>query len=306
MSELRDLADVAVAWRLEGRAGILARVASTSGLGAVRVTEAMAVDADGETVGDVLGGAATSVVRGEARRLLHSGAKGAELVYVTLDDDQAVAAGLACGGQARLLLEPLSGVPDAVWPRLRDREPVVLETHVGGVTTFSVPAHTPPTSSRSLEATDEGGRLIDTVVPTTEVLVVGGGELGAALERQASFLGWTTTIVLDGPTAESAAAALGPADGLIVLSHDPEIDTPVLAAGLTGRAGYVGALGSRHTQAGRRQRLTAVGLGEPDLARIHGPVGLDLGGRAPEEVALSICAEIVAERYGRRLRPGGA
>lgn len=290
-------------WRREGRPAVLARVASTAGLGAVRTTEAMAVDGDGRTAGDLLGGAVTPVVREEALRLVASGTGGARLVDVTLDDAGAVAAGLACGGSARLLLEPLSAIPDDLWAALRRRLPVVLETEVGGTTSVRVPTTTPAASSRTLEETAEGGRLTDTVVPATEVLVVGGGELGAAISRQAGLLGWSTTLEQDGPGAERRTAALGPADAVVVLSHDPSVDTPVLAGAVGGQVGYVGALGSRHTQAGRRERLVALGLDERALGRIHGPVGLDLGGRSPEEVALAICAEIVAERHGRRLRP---
>ncbi len=90
---------------------------------------------------------------------------------------------------------------------------------------------------------------------------------------------------------------------LVTLTHDPKFDTPSLANALRTPACYIGALGSRKTHAGRCERLQELGFSEADLARIHSPVGLDIGARTPEEVALSILAQMVAVRYGRA---GGA
>jgi xanthine dehydrogenase accessory factor len=140
------------------------------------------------------------------------------------------------------------------------------------------------TSSRAVEV---GGTtlVVDVVVPTTRLLVVGAGDLAAALERQAGLLDWEASSVNDGEAAAVAIKDLGPADALIVLSHDPEVDTP--------------ALGSRHTQAGRRERLMARGLSADQLGRIRGPAGLDIGARTPAEISLAIGAEILALRSGR-------
>ena len=80
---------------------------------------------------------------------------------------------------------------------------------------------------------------------------------------------------------------------LVLLDHDPEFDA-VLADGLRGGRGFIGALGSRHTQAARRERLLAAGLTDDDLAALHGPVGLDLGARTPAETAVSIVAQVIA------------
>jgi xanthine dehydrogenase accessory factor len=145
--------------------------------------------------------------------------------------------------------------------------------------------------------------VVDVVVPTTRLLVVGGGDLATALERQAALLGWEPSSVNDGQRAAAAIKEMGPADALIVLSHDSEVDTPALAAGLASEVGYLGALGSRHTQTGRRERLLARGLTSEQLGRIHGPAGLDIGARTPGEIALAIGGEILALRSGRA---GGA
>jgi xanthine dehydrogenase accessory factor len=108
-------------------------------------------------------------------------------------------------------------------------------------------------------------------------------------------------VVVDWPDRYLArhGAGLGPRDAICVLNHDPKFDLPALMGALATGVGYIGAMGSRRTQASRRLRLIEAGAGEADLGRIWGPLGLDLGANSPEETALSICAEIVVARTGR-------
>jgi xanthine dehydrogenase accessory factor len=91
---------------------------------------------------------------------------------------------------------------------------------------------------------------------------------------------------------------LGPDDAVAVLTHDVKFDEPAIIEALRRGCRYVGAVGSRKTQGDRRERLRQAGVGEAELARLRGPVGLDLGGRNPAETALAIIAEITAQRYG--------
>ncbi len=86
---------------------------------------------------------------------------------------------------------------------------------------------------------------------------------------------------------------------IVILTHDPKFDEPAITAALASNAGYIGAIGSRKTSAERRQRLTEAGVSQDQLERIHAPIGLDIGGRSPEEMAISILGEIIAERNGR-------
>jgi xanthine dehydrogenase accessory factor len=92
------------------------------------------------------------------------------------------------------------------------------------------------------------------------------------------------------------AIHLGPNDAVAVLSHDPKFDEPAIVEALKRGARYVGAIGSRKTQADRRRRLLEAGVSERQLATVRGPIGLDLGGREPAETALAILAEIVSVR----------
>ena len=102
------------------------------------------------------------------------------------------------------------------------------------------------------------------------------------------------------PTPETAFARIGldASCYVCVLSHDPKFDEPALRLALQSPAPYIGAIGSRKTQASRRARLSAEGFGPESIARVRGPIGLDLGGRQPAETALAILAEITAVRYG--------
>jgi xanthine dehydrogenase accessory factor len=154
------------------------------------------------------------------------------------------------------------------------------------------------------------------------IVIVGAVEIARALVPIARTLGYET-VVVDGRTAFATTArfpdvdrlvvgwpdevadeiGLGPNDAVAVLSHDVKFDEPAIVEALRRGCRYVGAVGSRKTQAERRARLREAGVTDDDLARVHGPIGLDLGGRAPAETALAIMAEIVAERYGASGRP---
>ena len=92
---------------------------------------------------------------------------------------------------------------------------------------------------------------------------------------------------------------LGPRDAAVCLAHDPKFEDPALTALLRTETGYIGAIGSRGTHAKRVAGLREAGFGDADIARIHSPVGLNLGAATPEEIAIAILAEIVAVRRGR-------
>ncbi len=111
----------------------------------------------------------------------------------------------------------------------------------------------------------------------------------------------------DQEASEAQVERMGPGDVVVVLTHNREIDAPILAAAFRRNVGYIGGLGSRRTQEGRRRRLLAQELSEDTLTRYRGPVGLNLGGGTPAEIAVSVCAEVLAvlrRRDGRPLTDG--
>jgi xanthine dehydrogenase accessory factor len=173
-------------------------------------------------------------------------------------------------------------------------------------------------TSRTVEI--EGRSVFVEAFPVKpRLVVVGAVEVARSLVRMARELGYET-IVIDGresfatperfppdlvdrlivgwPDEVAEEIGLGPNDAVAVLSHDVKFDEPAIVEALRRGCRYVGAVGSRKTQADRRARLLEAGVSEADLDRLRGPVGLDLGGRAPAETALAILSEIVAERYG--------
>jgi len=117
-----------------------------------------------------------------------------------------------------------------------------------------------------------------------------------AFATEARFAG--VPLVAEWPDEALARLGLDRRTALVTMTHDPKIDDPALAAALRSDAFYVGSLGSRKTQAARRERLKALGFSERDLARIHGPVGLPIGARSPGEIAVSILSQIVAALRG--------
>ena len=155
--------------------------------------------------------------------------------------------------------------------------------------------------------------FIDVQPPQPRLFIVGAVHIAAALVTYANVLGFRT-VVLDARTAfatperfahAAELIARWPADALaaqsldegscvVVLTHDEKIDNPALAVALRSPARYVGALGSRKTHAWRVAALRELGLNDAQLARIHAPIGLPIAARRPEEIALSIMAEIVA------------
>jgi xanthine dehydrogenase accessory factor len=174
------------------------------------------------------------------------------------------------------------------------------------------------------ETTEVAGTscFIEVFPPRPRLVVVGGVPVAMILVRLAGELGYET-IVIDGrsvfatrerfpgvdrlivgwPDEVADEIALGPADAVAVLSHDPKFDEPAISEALRRGCRYVGAIGSRKTQRARRERLRSQGLGDEMLDRLRGPIGLDLGGRDPGEVALAILAEMVATRHGATGRP---
>ncbi|WP_043266939.1 XdhC/CoxI family protein [Streptomyces sp. CT34] len=176
----------------------------------------------------------------------------------------------------------------------------------------------------TLEIGVEGSRcgtpvvlLVESSVPAPRMIVFGAIDFASALVRVGKFLNYHVTvcdarpvfatrtrfpdadeIVVDWPHRYLDSQDLDPRTVLCVLTHDAKFDVPLLERALKLPVAYVGAMGSRRTHLDRQQRLRDVGLTEIELNRLRSPIGLDLGARTPEETALSIAAEIVANRRG--------
>lgn len=142
---------------------------------------------------------------------------------------------------------------------------------------------------------------------TFEILQVGEGPVAEALARMADVLGWTTTSAL---TMAEVEGALPRVTAVVVTSHHDGLDGPAIRAALIYGTAYIGAMGSRTTQARRRAWLLEHGVTEEALSALHAPIGLDIGADTPGEIAVSILAEVVAVRRaggreGPAYCPGG-
>ncbi|MFJ8449226.1 XdhC family protein [[Kitasatospora] papulosa] len=159
--------------------------------------------------------------------------------------------------------------------------------------------------------------LVESSVPPPRMIVFGAIDFAAALVRAGRFLGYRVTvcdarpvfataarfpeadeIVVDWPHRYLAGTEVDARTVLCVLTHDAKFDVPLLEIALRLPVAYVGAMGSRRTHLERNERLREAGVTDRELATLHSPIGLDLGARTPEETALSIASEIVADRRG--------
>ena len=301
MAVMYEISEQVRAWLAEGRDVTVAQVVETRGFAGSEPGAAAAWVAGEPAVGNL-------PIEVDASTLSGTG-----LVEVTVSMDEAVAAGLACGGTASLLVQPATGYPVELWTRLADREPVCLVTPLpGGPTAVFTPASireaysmadpVPRLFGRGVTATavvaGEPDLAAVALWPVPTQVVVGDGLIADALRDTAALLGWRCAVIDSADEAVAAIGRLQRSDAVVVLSHDRAVDGPVLAAALNSRTGYVGALGSRRTQELRREWLTEHGVPAEEQARIHGPAGLDIDAHTPAEIAVSIAAEILGHRAG--------
>jgi xanthine dehydrogenase accessory factor len=236
-----------------------------------------------------------------------------------ITDAQGLDVGLMCGGTIDVLIEPVAGqrasLIELFTALSASGRPAAREIGLtdGGLGTRAVIDGAPAAA-----AIDREDVAYDRALPRPRVWIVGAGHVAehvAAFAARAGFLPLVVdprrlfadqprfegvTVIGAWPDRAFAEHGLRPEDAVVVLSHDPKIDEPALVAalGVTDGPRYVGAIGSRRAQEDRRTRLRAAGLTEEQLARLRAPVGLDLGGREPSEIALAIVAELVAVRHG--------
>ena len=165
-------------------------------------------------------------------------------------------------------------------------------------------------------STPAGEVFVQSFNPPPRLLIMGAVHIAQPLARMGNLAGYGVTIVdprrgfaesqrfegieISGEWPDEAMARLKPdaRTAVVTLTHDPKLDDPALDAALKSPAFYIGALGSRKTHAARLERLKAAGFSDKDLARIHGPVGLDINALSPAEIAVSIVAQITQVRRG--------
>jgi xanthine dehydrogenase accessory factor len=334
---VKELLEAIREWRHRGEGVAIATVVACRRSAPRPVGSKLAVSGKGELLGSVSGGCVESDVRRNALEVLRSGKP--RLLTYGIADDLALTVGLPCGGEIDIFVERLheetfEALSNAVLTEAR----AVLFTVLAGpdvgtkllVTADGALVGDAPRRLAELAASLLGGhhRLIqseeilafaEVFGPPPRLVVFGALDTSEALCRTAKALGWRTIvvearkalaasdrvpsadeIVISWPQEALAQIRPGSDTAIVALTHDEKFDIPAILGALRSEAFYIGALGSRRAQEERRARLREAGVTEPELARVYGPCGLDIGGETPVETAVSILAEILAVRAGRR------
>ncbi|MBK6660633.1 MAG: XdhC family protein [Proteobacteria bacterium] len=292
------------AWRRDGHRAALATLVFVDGSAPRPRGSQMAIRADGMAVGNLTGGCAEAAIIAEAQDCL---AKGANRIVRYGKDSPYIDIRLPCGSGIDVFFDVTLGDQDLqqVLDANDAREPASL--------VFDLEQRSCRVEAGEV-APDGGSTWARLCEPTIRIWAVGKGplvpliaELGRAAEFEViACSSETETLDMARPHAHQAHALTtadgfecGPLDrwtAFVSLFHEHEWDPPILHKALASRAFYVGALGSKRTAAARRETLRDLGIPAAVIARLHGPVGLDLGARSPPEIALAILAQIVKVR----------
>ncbi|MEY2729220.1 MAG: XdhC family protein [Betaproteobacteria bacterium] len=300
-------------WAREGHPVWLVTVIETWGSAPRPPGALLAMRGDGQVVGSVSGGCVEDDL---IERVRHGERVGRPtLIQYGVSKDEAARFGLPCGGNLRLVQEPLTDVAwvDEVLHRTAQHEIVArtLCLQTGSVTLQP--------GARGQAFSFDGQTMRSLFGPRWRLLIIGAGQLSRAVAQMALMLDFEVIccdpreeyhLSWDVPGTVFSKAMpddlvqsleLDPHSAVVAVTHDPKLDDLVLLEALKSPAFYVGALGSRGNTAKRKERLKLFDLSEAEIGRLHGPIGLDLGGKTPAEVAVSILAEVIAVRSGTAL-----
>ncbi len=307
-----EVVRTAMDWMNRGHRVVLGTVVRTWGSSPRPPGSLMVIRDDGQVAGSVSGGCIEDDLIGRVRR----GELAPRLPQATrygVSADEAQRFGLPCGGTVEVVLEPLSAAS-----RLRELLAAIEEHRVvrrrlemaTGLVTLSPADHD--------DAVRFDGQALETVHgPRLRLLIVGAGQLSRYLASMAVMLDYRVTVcdpreeyhegweTLEGVTLSRTmpddlvlAMNLDAHSAVVAVTHDPKLDDLALMEALKTPAFYVGALGSKRNNDARRARLRQFDVSEAEVAKLHGPVGLNLGGKTPPEIALAIVAEMTAVRRG--------
>ncbi len=325
---MRDVLETLERWTAEGLKVATATVVRTERSAPRDPGAVLAVSEKLEVVGSVTGGCVEPAVYEEALKVLDGGPP--QLLTFGIADDEAFEVGLPCGGTVHIFVDALD--PAAVTPiaeAVRDERPVALAVVTDGpeigrkllVRGGEEGGGETAEQSRALLDRGETGFVtvggaevfVSSFAPRPRMYVFGAIDFASTLAKIGRFLGYHVTVcdarakfvtperfpdvdelVVDWPDRLLESSPVDSRTAICVLTHDSKFDVPILKTALATDAGYIGAMGSRRTTERRAERLREEGVAEEQLSRIHAPIGLPIGSRSPEEVAVAIAAEIVS------------
>ncbi len=307
---MREVLAELTEWIEAGEDIALATVIETWGSSPRPLGSKMVVTRSGKMAGSVSNGCIEGAVFEEAQKVLKS--REPKVAAFGVADEVAFEVGLACGGHIEVFVQPLGPTHRALIETLRRNEAATLRTNlVTGEAELSAGAPGSELASRDGEWFKEPFRR------AAHLVIIGAIHIAIPLHRLARVMGYNVTVVdarakfatkvrfpeadeiiVAWPDEAMAKIAIDNSTYVVILTHDPKFDLPALRTVLGKPAGYIGAIGSRKTNQNRFDALRAEGFTDEQLSRVHGPIGLDLGGRGAEETALGILAEITAVRFG--------
>jgi xanthine dehydrogenase accessory factor len=318
---VKEILDILERWTSEGLRVATATVVKTERSAPRDPGAVLAVSERGDVAGSVTGGCVEPAVYEEAREVLAGGEP--RLRAYGIADDEAFEVGLPCGGTVHIFVDLLERdlIPPLV-TAIEDERPVALEMKisgegVGGKRLVGLGDDGPAVElltrgETAILDTDDGEVFVNSFAPRPNMYVFGAVDHAAAVAQVGRFLGYRVTVcdarakfatrerfpdvdelVVEWPDRFLAQAPVDERTVICVLTHDHKFDVPLLKVALETPAGYIGAMGSRRTNEDRADRLKAEGVTDEQLERVNAPIGLDIGSRTPEEVAIAVAAQVV-------------
>jgi xanthine dehydrogenase accessory factor len=331
-AKAHDVLEAARSWLDKDGRVALATVVGTWGSAPVGVGGQMVVAKDGRFEGSVSGGCVEGEVIAEAEDILSSGKP--KTLEFGVADETAWQVGLPCGGQIKVFVERLEkgeGLPlvARALDARTNRRGIVVRTRLadGRHEVFARDDKSADDSIRErfesgeseLIETPDGEVFVHAMVPPARVLIIGATHIGQILAQLVKIAGYEV-MVIDPRTAFAAEArfpgvrldtewpqdtlpkiGLDPYTAVVALAHVGHIDDEALKLAMRSECFYVGALGSRRNHAKRTQRLKDAGFSDAEIKRIHSPIGINIGAQSPQEIAISIMAELVLALRGPKV-----
>ena len=311
MDELDDVLTPLSTWLKEKRKVAIATVISTWGSAPRPVGGQMAIDVNGEIIGSVSGGCIEGAVISEGIKSIKDGKT--RVKDYGISNNLAWEVGLACGGELKILVQPLDiedSIVNSMVAHIKNRQAIKLKVDCITGERLINNSLTNETSYYN-KLTNQ---FIHVVAPHPRLFIIGAVHIAQALVSLAKIANYDITlidprehfatkkrfpdckIINEWPDTALANVTLDKATHIVTLTHDPKIDDPALITALKHDVGYIGSLGSKKTHYKRCERLLSLGLKEDEVSRIHAPVGLNIKAKTPAEIAISILAELTNYR----------
>ena len=283
----------------------------------------MACTPEGDLIGSISGGCIEEdfleqLRNGQLKQRFHEEGSVPFVVKYGVTAEEQARLKLPCGGQLHVLLELIEPTDQnkGMFARLLD----ALEQHtsISRIVNLESGAISTADESRDDAVVIQGNRMSHSLSPMYRLLLLGAGDVAKYVAEMARALGYDITLCdprpnyLDNWEVEGVEKTSrlpddvvrerfsNPYSGIVALAHDPRVDDMALMEALKTDAFYVGAMGSERTSAARRERLPGLGLSQEEIERLHAPIGFKIESKTPAEIAISIMAEVTAEKYRAR------